>query len=128
MEKKAIQIREKLNFFKFNRVPKSLHKLTQAHIEIEVRICYRNFPDSLPKMLPTSATQIIGGTTSECIFESDEDQIGVHSKNCYGPHGSVLQKAKGTTWECISNRARDHIGVHSMKQKGPNGSALLMLN
>lgn len=37
MEKKAIQIREKLNFFKFNRVPKSLHKLTQAHIEIEVR-------------------------------------------------------------------------------------------
>jgi len=37
VEKKAIQIREKLNFFKFNRVPKSLHKLTQAHIEIEVR-------------------------------------------------------------------------------------------
>lgn len=37
MEKKAIQIREKLNFFKFNRVPKSLHKLTQAHIEIDVR-------------------------------------------------------------------------------------------
>lgn len=37
VEKKAIQIREKLNFFKFNRVPKSLHKLTQAHIEIDVR-------------------------------------------------------------------------------------------
>ena len=32
----------------------------------------------------------IGGITSECIFESDEDQIGVHSKNCYGPHGSAL--------------------------------------
>ena len=32
----------------------------------------------------------IGGTTSECIFESDEYQIGVHSKNCYGPHGSAL--------------------------------------
>ena len=35
----------------------------------------------------------IGGTTSECTFESDEDQTGVHSKK---------EKSEG-----------EHIGVHS---------------
>ena len=47
------------------------------------------------------AKHYIGGSTSECIFESDEDQMRVHYKNCYGPHGSALQKAQGTIWECI---------------------------
>ena len=41
----------------------------------------------------------IGGTTSTCIFESDEDQIGLHSKNQKGPHGNAFFETKGTTSE-----------------------------
>ena len=65
------------------------------------------------------------GTTSEWIFESDEDQMGVHSKNCDGPHRSALQKAKGTISECSPELERDHMGVHSLKRKGPHRSALV---
>ena len=70
---------------------------------------------------------LIGGTTSECIFESDEDQIGVQSKTFYGPHGSVFHNLLGITWDCTLNSERDHIGVHLLKQKGPHGSALVSL-
>ena len=55
----------------------------------------------------------IGGITSECIFESHEDQMGVHFKICYGPNRSALQKAKGTILECILWIERDYMGVHS---------------
>ena len=68
----------------------------------------------------------MGEPTSECIFESDADQIGVHSKNCDGPYWSALQKLKGTIWECTPKIVRDQMGVHSKNQKGPHGSALLI--
>ena len=69
--------------------------------------------------------QYIVGTTSEWIFESDEDQMGVHSKTCYGPHRNALQKEKGTISECNPKCQRDHIGVHSLKEQGPHGSAFV---
>jgi len=38
VERKASTLAEKLQFFKFNRIPKSIHKLTIAHIELQCRL------------------------------------------------------------------------------------------
>ena len=95
-------VREHLNLKKNNENPslkdqmKALERTRYGRLRAKQKvvdgICSTHSPDKLLKQMSFGfkikfKRKYRGGTTSEYIFESDEDQMGVHSKNLKEPHG-----------------------------------------